>query len=510
MNRFKAIALSLLLILTLSACGGSGGASPAAGADGSSGESAPAEENASTLSLTGEIGGEITVSTYDTMQYKAFLEDAARLFEEQYPGTTVNVETFSAMPEVKTSDQGDKKMVAVTMEDDPQGRQDYINKVNTSLMSGEGADVLAMDVLPVHKYVDGGQLENLAAYMEADPEFNRADYRENILDAARYKDGTWFMPMDYTFQYYAYDSTLLTGEAADRFGTDSAFTAEELVSLAEPAFDGGAKLFNAPDYMKGSGGMWDSLLQENYGTFVDVENKTAHFDDGAFEALLESVKQYSEQGYITKGVTGQADTGTIMRMAGEAPTERFFFKLKNVFSLINQFTRNSGVRMNLMMAGGAVGIEEDDEIAGIAAGANGSVPFTYEQAYGINANSGNKETAWAFIKFLLSEEMQLNTNLSPTALPILNSAREKKAKTVLGGAFMDRQGQSLDAAQLEALAEYNEAVERLSDQINAYVFEDTVVNDVIAAEVAYYFDGSKTAAEVAGVLQSKVDLYLNE
>jgi hypothetical protein len=76
--------------------------------------------------------------------------------------------------------------------------------------------------------------------------------------------------------------------------------------------------------------------------------------------------------------------------------------------------------------------------------------------------------------------------------------------------MLAQQGQSLNEAQLEAIAKYNEAVKQLSGQIDAYVMRDTVVDDMIAAEVEYFFEGSKTAAEVADVLQNKVDLYLNE
>jgi multiple sugar transport system substrate-binding protein len=500
MNRFTA-ALSIILVLSLTACGGP------AGSDSGTPESAAASQKS--LSVTGEITGEITVSTYDTLASKAFLEDAARLFMEQYPGTTVNVETFSAMPEVKTSEQGNQQMVTVQAQDDPQGRADYVNKISTALMSGEGADILAMDVLPLYKYVESGQLENLAAYMEADPDFHRGDYRENILDAIAYGGGTWFIPMDYTFDYYAYDSTLLP-ESASSFGTGEAYSTQELIALAESSFDGSSELFSVVDYTKGRGGsLWQRLLEEYYGSFIDLESKTANFSDGSFASLLESVKQYSEQGYVSKGVTGQADAGMMMRQAGETLTERAYFKPKNIFNLVSLFTRDLGMRLNMMAEGGTMTIGDDDEIAGIAANADGSVPFTYEQAYGINANSKNKKTAWAFLKFLLSEEMQLNTNLRPTALPVNNSAREKKAETVMTGA-MGPQSQAPDEKLLQALEQYNQAAEELSGQINAYVFRDTIVNDMIAAEVAYFFDGTKTAQEVADTLQSKVSLYLNE
>jgi multiple sugar transport system substrate-binding protein len=502
MKKILCLLLAFTFCISAAACGAPSRDAPV--------QSSGTGEHEQTGLPDGEIGGEITISCYDTMTYKSFLEDAAKLFEEKYPGTEVNVETFSAMPEISTSEQDGGTMTAVQIEDDPQGRADYINKVNTSLMSGEGADIYAMDVLPIHKYAESGQLENLDTYMDSDPDFNREDYRENLLEAIRYKGGTWFLPMDYTFDYYAYDSTLISEEQAEAFGTGSAFSAQQLIELAGPLYDGEAKLFNSPDYVKGiEAGMFGQLLKEAYSSFVDLENKTANFNDGAFAELLSAVKEYGELGYIPQGVTGQENVGMFMQGKPQEQTERFFFKPKNNFTLSQQVSKALGLNMMMAIAGAGGGIEDDDKVAGIQADNNGNVPFDFQQAYGINADSDNKATAWAFLKFLLSEEMQLSTQLLPLSLPLNNAAREKKAELVVSGAFMGL-GKELDEDQKEMLSQYTEAVEQLSDQINSYRIEDIIVNDMIAAEVSYFFDGTKTAEEVADVLQNKVDLYLNE
>jgi ABC-type glycerol-3-phosphate transport system substrate-binding protein len=155
------------------------------------------------------------------------------------------------------------------------------------------------------------------------------------------------------------------------------------------------------------------------------------------------------------------------------------------------------------------GTDNDDEIAGIQANADGTVPFDFTQGYGINANAKNKRTAWEFLKFLLSNEMQLSTALSPVALPINNAARQEKAELVLSGVFMDRRA-PLDDRQREVLQNYTAAVETLSDQINGYIFQDQIIMDMISQEVYNFFSGEKTAEEAARTLQNKADLYLNE
>jgi ABC-type glycerol-3-phosphate transport system substrate-binding protein len=491
----KPVALCVLVLASVLAASGCGKKAQA-----------PAEDV-----FSGEVGGEITVSAYDTLNYRSFLEEAARAFEAQYPGTKINVETFSAMPEIRTGQTGDGEMVMVQVQNDPQGRADYISRVNTGLMSGEGADVLAMDVLPLHKFVESGQLENLEALMNRDPAFNKTDYRENILDALRYRGGIWLMPLNYSFNYFAYDATLIP-EPAGLFGLDKAFSAGDLFNIGKNYFDGSIKLFNTTDYNQGPrGGMFDQLLEENLSSFVDLQNHKVNFADGVFTSLLESVKAYGEQGYIPRGVTGQVNAGQMRRQSAEAITERFFFKLNDSFFLVSQFTSGTGIR--ILSEGGSGSIEDDDEIAGIAANADGKVPFTYSMGYGINSQSKNKALSWAFIKFLLSEEMQLSTTSAPSisSLPINNKAREQKAELVFSGAFMGMgTGQPLNASQQAALNNYNAAMEALSDQINTYTIQDTTVNDMISAEVQYFFSGSRTAGEVASVLQNKTDLYLNE
>ena len=456
-----------------------------------------------------KIEGEITVSAFDSMNYRSYLEEAARAFEALYPGTKVNIETFSAMPEVRTAEQGNMMLTSVQSQNDPQSRADYLNRINTNLMSGTGADIYALDILPLHKFAESGTLENLEPYMTLDPAFNKTDYRQNILDALRYRDGTWFLPVDYTFNYFAYDSTLIPLQVAAQFGVDKIWNTEDLFSLGIPLYDGTYRLFNAVDYPRGSGGMYSQLLNENIQFFVNLETGQAKFTDGGFSAILASVNNYAQSGYIPRGVSGQQEAGQVMRQGAGTPTDRFFFKLNSNASLIGQFFRGTGRMMRMGFSGNAPGIEDDDEIAGIQANADGMVPFNFNHSFGINSQSKNKETAWAFLKFLLSKEMQLSTNMNSAGLPVNNEARKEKAELTFSGTFSDRPG-TMNAQLLQATGNYLAAVEALSDNINYFIVQDTSINDMIAQEVQYFFGGPRSAEETARVLQGKADLYLGE
>jgi multiple sugar transport system substrate-binding protein len=255
--------------------------------------------------------------------------------------------------------------------------------------------------------------------------------------------------------------------------------------------------------------MFTALLGENIQSFLNLETKKPNFADGSFAAMLNSVKNYGQQGLIPQGVTGQQDAGQLRQRATGAPADRFYFKQYNAVNLRSLFTRSLGMMLRFAEGGMAMGVDADDEIAGIQANADGSVPFTYSRGFGINSQSKNKETAWAFLKFLLSGEMQVSADMMNTGFPVNNKAREETSDLAFRGLFGNSNG-VLNDQERQALTNYKAAAETLSDSINCFVAQDTSLNDMIASEAQYFFGGSRTADEVARVLQNKADLYLNE
>jgi len=600
--------------------GGDGGGDEAAKADsGSAADTGAARTTAQAGAADEEVmdfsaapSGKLTISAFDTMTYKSGLEAAAQAFNEKYPDIEIVVDTFTAMPEIQRQESADGRSVsmAMRMEDNPQERSDYANKVNTALMSGEGADILAVDVIPVAKYVESGLLVDLSPYMERDPGFDRSQYRVNILDAVTWKGGTWFIPMDYMYNYFSYDTSLITDGSAD-FNENSAYTIEQLMDYAIPLFDGETMLLNVPAYTKGLGGSaWSRILREHWSEFVDISGKRANFNDGKFAELLKKVKEYGENGYIPESVQGRFDREDTMSRMMQAPTDRYYFKPKSNMQLLTYYMSAMGGGINIGYAVGSAGaIEEDDEIAGISSNADGTVPFTYSMAYAINSNSKNKQAAWEFIKFMMSGEMQASgysgmlrglplhneTRASQIDIMMASAAAGIRGNAPLGGtSFFGRSipgggtansgpgggavsgdgaapvrqtddgaapvkqaddgaapvkqaddgaapvrqaapdgqaddgvasgdggaaadgpllrgpGTALAEIDPEIIKQYNEATERFSDQINTFEIKDSIVDDMIAAEVDYFFSGEKTAEEVAATLQSKVELYLNE
>lgn len=508
MKRIKLTALLLSAGLLTTACRGGAGDGTVTAAGNESGTTKQ-EAGSSQGGETGTISGEISVSCYDSILYQTFLEEAGRMFEETYPGTKVNINCFSSMPEIKTTEQDGEQMSAIVAEDDPQGRADYISKMSTALMSGDGPDLMAMDVLPLHKYVESGQLENIKTLIDNDADFDRSAYRGNVLAGAESQGGMWYLPLNYGFDYFTYDGTLLDTSHRTGLGVSEARTLAQLTELGQTVFDGTNHILPIRAYNQdGDSSLFNRMFKENYDSFVNLDTKQANFGDGTFRDMLTGIKALEDKELIKQSLTEAMSMEDLMKSATEQPTGRYVFKPKNHFNLIGETFSGGGGGLMFNTSNMDSGIVTDDEIGGIMASADGVVPFYCEQAFAMNANSPNKDTAWAFLKFLLSYEVQVNPNMTLISQPLHNEARQDIAEAMYSMFFAE--GGELDAALKQDLNNYLETVEMMSDQLNRCTIWDTTIEDMVVQEAKYYFDGSKSADEVCRTLQSKVGLYLDE
>jgi len=394
------------------------------------------------------ITGEITVSAYDALTYGRRLNAAAKAFEAKYPGTKINVETFSTMPEIKTSSSEDGSMSVAVMvsENDPEAEQNYLRALNTEMMGGGGADVLAMDVLPYHKYADAGQLLDLQTLMNADETFREDDYYMNVVNAMKYNGGQYVMPIDFSFMYLTYDTTLLNDAQKAAIEAKRGFTYDELITIGEMAFDANEKLAMFEDNKTE---LFAKLFGMNLVDYLDLANKTCDFTSGAFEALLEKVAQYEADGYLMPMPDWSAmETGGFME-AMEAMRQgggtEVYFSTEMSYGLLNHFnTSEDGAQ--IFFSTGTGGTSKDNhEIAGLLLmDSNGQAEVQFQEAYGINANTENPRLAWEFVKFMLSEEMQLS--MSMMGMPVNKAASEEAIKQQLTQGFMGGGGVAVAAA----------------------------------------------------------------
>jgi ABC-type glycerol-3-phosphate transport system substrate-binding protein len=452
--------------------------------------------------LREEITGEITVSSY--YDKHSFFDGAVKAFEAKYPGTKVNVEHFEQV-EVKTfiGEEGNTGYTAEYI-DDKQAESDYINRINTQIMGGGGADVLYIDLIPWYRYADAGYLEDLQIYMDND---SHPDYRMNVLNAVKYKDKQYIFPLSFSFDFFAYDASLFTNDEQKEIASHDRFTFGELINTAENASVEDNYIFGLTGEMNRYFDIWNPLLAESYASFVDIPNRKVYFDNGRFENLLLSVTEYNEQGYLWKMVVYD-DT----EPREDVNDVRFLFKQKIFDCLLQHFIKNiNEFNPNLYIREPSYGIIENDVYAGLTADSNGGILLDARDPLALNSNSKNKRTAWEFIKFLASYDMQCR--VETWGIPINKAAFENKIMNVdltYGGFRPEHFENYSDIVNQETLEEYIAFADKCADTVNAYVLKDYTIDQMIEKEAREYFSGKKSANEAAAAVQSRVRLYLSE
>jgi ABC-type glycerol-3-phosphate transport system substrate-binding protein len=129
---------------------------------------------------------------------------------------------------------------------------------------------------------------------------------------------------------------------------------------------------------------------------------------------------------------------------------------------------------------------------------NGEAMFSISLGFGINSNSQNQQTAWEFLRFLSNEAMRQVLTVNP-GLPIHIGALEERAVRLA-------QGVTAEVELYTALVSYLTSQLSTSFELNTNI----LMTEMVMAEAAEFFNGSRTADEVARTLQSRISLFLSE
>ncbi|MBD2871351.1 ABC transporter substrate-binding protein [Paenibacillus arenilitoris] len=463
----------VLMCAAMTAC--SGGKT-----DDGAGEAPPVSEDAP--AADGRTAVTMSVLTKDR-----FLTEAEQKFEAANPDIDVQIE------EIVPADTsgGDKMMIrkGPGTEEGPK-KEDvdkYASSVNTAIMSGNAADIISVEYLPVGKYADKGLLADWNALVGADASFNKSEYYENVFAAVSNGGGWYGIPTSFSLSAMLGDLSLLEQNGLD----EKTWTWDQFVELIEQTSTDGKFGIAAmePEALLGY------LAESLYGQLVKKDGDAAAFDAGLFQTYMEKIKHLYDGGFATKEMMGPANAS--FRQAGMASP------------------------MDAAIMPQAGGGEPQDMIRPPGTGEDEGIPFKSGQVLGLNAKSEVKDAAWSFVKFLLSEEMQssralMNFPVNKAALGNkLTETKEMLANSGSGGGegkgpsimLRNKDGETITPTLTD---EDVEKIKSLMPSVGKYSNQDPKVMSMIAEESAAYFSGSKSAEAVAGTLASRINTYLNE
>lgn len=370
-------------------------------------------------------------------------------------------------------------------------QEDYnagLLKLSTEIISGSIPDMLSVNNLPYKQYIGKGLLEDLYPYIDADTDLGGRDaLMTDVLSAMETDGGLYQITSSFSVSTAVGSSSVV--------GPDMGWTVDEVGALMETLPED-TRIFQ---YMTSSNMLY-YLCAMDMDKYVDWVSGKCDFDSPAFIKLLEFASKfpkdfdYESMEYVSE-VTLIQEGKLLLSMMN-----------------ISDFRE---IQMYEAMFG------DDITFKGFPCESGNGSAFTLSDGLAMTTACKDKAGAWEFMRYLLTEEFQntkrgwqLPTNKAAFD-SVLEEAMKKEYITDENGQQVEasKGGWGMDGLMVDIYATTQEQADRIIELIEKtdklLSFDQSIMN-IISEEAQIYFEGQKSAAETAAVIQSRVEIYVNE
>jgi ABC-type glycerol-3-phosphate transport system substrate-binding protein len=372
--------------------------------------------------------------------------------------------------------------------------QDAITRMNNDITSDNCPDLLVLNGVNVERLASKGLFEDLGTYLDNSTVLNRSDYFENILDSCTYDGVLVSIPKQFSL-------ATLVGKASD-LGTESGWTLEEMLAYGDAHPE--AELFanctkeNALEIM----------LSYNQSSYVDWETGKCSFDSDSFTNILELASRFPDE----VNYDDDQPSEPVRIAAGEV-----LLNLEYIYDFQSIQLAQAIFQQDVNF----IGYPNDK-------GESGTY-LSVDTGLAITSKSANKEGAWAFLEDYLNAESKYSDWGFSSRKDLFAAAREEATKVeyVLdedGNQMLDEDGNPIVSGSGGGISygddwsyEYHTTTEEEADKLEELINSaapamdsDTEIMSIIKEEAQAFFEGQKSASDVAGIIQSRVQVYVNE
>ena len=377
-------------------------------------------------------------------------------------------------------------------------RDEYINKLTTGIMAGEGPDIIYYDRYifnSLYKTASTGVFCDLNELIANDDTFKNLDLNYRVLDAGVFDGKRYSIPLRYEFPLLMTTQGILSRNGSDI--NDSNWTIDEFKRMAMSyAKDSGNKYFIDSNFI------FSLLVNGSRIDFVDYAAKTANFNSPEFIRLMEFYKDIHPHlsTYETESNStpeGMLRNGTILMDCDFIQSPEKLWYSNSYYSEI---------------------LGEEPLLYPIPSMINGGdIPVSTMYGVSVSQDCMNKQAALDFIEELLSEDIQKakdkngNINFS-IGFPVNNKAlRDEleyyKSASAVGMEISTGSRSYTSISMSESLAS---RITDLTGRACAGPEIDLEIYSIISEGLHSYLDGKRTAEQAAKDINNKVTLFLNE
>lgn len=339
---------------------------------------------------------------------------------------------------------------------------DSLTDLYHAVLTKEPMDLIDLSGVNVKKLAAQGLFEDLAPYVEQSELFGPSDFVDGILDVYTCDNTLVGIPAEFMIW-------TVMGNGA-RLDNKAGLTLEELFTIEERY--PGAKAFDGMDKEE----LMEYLMMFNKDSFIDWDTGVCRFDSDSFKRILSYVSQYPDSA------------------AGGEDEESLSVKIQKgevLFAVAEMYPMM--IRDYVKMFG------EDTACVGFpTADGRGGHLLLSGNVYAISSLSAHKENAWRFIEESLTQEKQneLYTGFY-ISYPSLKRKLDERA-----AAAIEKEEISRD--------EINVVLDLIPDAAPCFSVRDDEIINIIKEEAPAYYSGQKGIDDVVGIIQNRIQLYVDE
>lgn len=373
-------------------------------------------------------------------------------------------------------------------------------KLTTELLAGNTPDIIDLNGMPYTQLAAKGLLEDLYPYIDNDSEFGRDDLFPNVLKALEVNGGMYSTCSSF-YLVTAIGAASVVGDAPG--WTYEQFN-EALASMPE-----GCEPF---DQYTTRDSILQICLNLDMNDFVDWSTGKCNFDSDEFKQLLEFANQFPET-FDWENYEYTDDDSTENRIA----QGKQMLMTGSIYSINDIF-------YNDIYFGG------DSTYIGFPTydGRSGSLIGT-DSGYAMSSKSEHKDAVWQFLRTFFTEDGQKNIYSIPTNINVYNKNLKEAMtpqyeKNADGSYKLDEDGNKIEVSRggygtasgktVEFYSLSQEQADKLWNILTSttalYDFSSNSIFEIVSEQSQAYFAGQKSVDEVAKLVQSKANIYVNE
>lgn len=365
-------------------------------------------------------------------------------------------------------------------------------QLNNDILSSGMPDILVADNnMPMGSYISKGLVADIDKLIAEDEELSQKEFMDNVFEAYRVDGKLYYViPSFYVMTWIGKSSIV---------GDRTTWTMQDMMELAESLPEGTQMLSE----MTRTGFLY-TMMQYCGSDFIDVSSGKCDFNSENFITMLEFANTlpeeldgglYEDEDYWMNYESQYREDRTILMNC-------YISQSANMKSYINGY------------------FGEDISYIGFPNDSGSGAVVTANYQYAISAKSENQEGAWEFLRYYLTDEYQsqMEYELPVDKKIFVEKANEAKENSYYIDAqtgekveyeeefYMNGESFPLPNLTQEQVDEYISFVE----SVNRCSYYNENIQNIVMEEAAPFFEGQKSAKEVAGIIQSRAQVYVNE